>query len=62
MLYYVGVMSCVDFFCEIGLMWVMILDFVVEFIVDGIVIEMGVCEVVGFGKFLIFIDIDCFGY
>ena len=61
-LYHAGAMSRADLSRETGLTRVTISDLVAEFIVDGIVIEMGVREAVGPGKPPILIDIDRFGH
>ncbi|WP_337004573.1 MULTISPECIES: ROK family transcriptional regulator [unclassified Microbacterium] len=61
-LYHAGAMSRADLSRETGLTRVTISDLVAEFIVDGIVIEMGVREAVGPGKPPILIDIDRVGH
>ncbi|HCS61812.1 MAG TPA: sugar kinase [Microbacterium sp.] len=61
-LYHAGAMSRADLSRETGLTRVTISDLVAEFIVDGIVVELGVRETAGPGKPAILIDIDRLGH
>ena len=61
-LYHSGAMSRADLSRETGLTRVTISDLVAEFIVDGIVVELGVRESAGPGKPAILVDLDRLGH